>query len=73
MNRKKERLIYLIENLDSEDIDLVLSIVEELFEINNSRDMEESSLEKQEGIDEVVWGSAKWRPIKEKMSKHPAK
>lgn len=72
MNRKKERLIYLIENLDSEDIDLVLNIVEELFEIN-STDMDESSQEKQEGIDEVVWGSAKWRPIKEKMSKPPAK
>lgn len=72
MNKKKERLIYLIENLDSEDIDLVLSIVEELFEINGS-ELEEDPLGKQEGIDEVVWGSAKWRPVKEKMSEYPAK
>ncbi len=68
----KEKLLMMIEGMDAEEIELVLSIVQELYQAK--QDEAEPVIEVVEpGQDQVIWTSAVWQtepPKPEESTEH---
>lgn len=61
----KEKLLMMIEGMDAEEIELVLSIVQEIYQAK--KDDPEPVLDFEDtGQDQVIWASAVWQvePLK---------
>ncbi len=69
----KEKLLMMIEGMNAEEIELVLSIVQEIYQAKQDDEPEPVLDIEVTGQDQVIWASAVWQvePLKrEESSEH---